>query len=111
MKNYVQKGESLAATLAVAVVSGQFVQLGNGKLAGVAQGTYAANVEGQYQTEGVVQLPAAAAATGVVGDIAYWDAAALNVTATSAGNTKIGAFAAVKLANDVTANVKLNEGV
>jgi predicted RecA/RadA family phage recombinase len=108
VKNFIQNGNTLTATLTGAVASGQLVLLGNGNLPGVASGTYAAGTPGEYAVRGVFEQPAAAAATGVTGDVAYWDATAGNVTSTAQGNTKIGAYADTKIANGLVARVLLN---
>ncbi|MFP3432100.1 DUF2190 family protein [Paraburkholderia sp. SIMBA_061] len=107
MKNFVQNGKTLTATLAVAVVSGQFVQLGNAKLPAVATGDFAANAPGEYRLVGVFDLPADGPSAGAVGDFAYWDAANNVVTSTAGANAKAGLYAAPKAANDVTARVLL----
>jgi predicted RecA/RadA family phage recombinase len=107
MNNFIQKGTTLAATLAAAVVSGQLVLLGNGKVPAVAAGTYAANTEGEYDTGGVYALPSATTGTAVVGDKAYWDSTANVATVTATNNDPIGHFAAPKAAADATAAVRL----
>lgn len=109
MNNYIQKGKTLTVALTAAVTSGQLVLLGNSKLPAVATGTYAANVAGEYQLSGVFELPADGPSAGVVGDLAYWDTAAGDVTSTAAGNTKIGVYASPKVANDLTARVRLTQ--
>ncbi|WP_186169794.1 DUF2190 family protein [Burkholderia gladioli] len=107
MKNLIQHGRVLSATLATAVTSGQLVLLGGGKLPAVASADYAANTSGEYATEGAYALPSAAVGTAVVGDIAYWDSANNVVSTTSADNTPIGHFSAPKAAADVTAAVRI----
>ncbi|WP_186137342.1 DUF2190 family protein [Burkholderia gladioli] len=107
MKNLIQHGRVLSATLATAVISGQLVLLGGGKLPAVAVADYAANTPGEYDTCGVYALPSATVGAAVVGDVAYWDPANSVVSTTAADNTAIGHFAAPKAAADVTANVRL----
>ncbi|ALP62818.1 DUF2190 family protein [Paraburkholderia caribensis] len=107
MKNFVQPGRILAATLAVAVTSGQLVLLGNAKLPAVALGSYAANTEGEYDTTGVFSLPSATTGTAVVGDKAYWDETNGVVTTVATDNDPIGHFALPKAASDATVNVRL----
>ncbi|RKP43799.1 DUF2190 family protein [Pararobbsia silviterrae] len=107
MKNFIQAGRTLAATLAVAVTSGQLVLLGNTNRPAIASGNFDANTEGVYYLEGVYELTAAAAAVGTVGDAAYWDSTAGNVTATAAENTLIGIFSEPKVANATLARVRL----
>ncbi|HDR9028744.1 TPA: DUF2190 family protein [Burkholderia vietnamiensis] len=107
MNNFIQKGGTITATLAVAVNSGQLVLLGNGKVPAIASGNYAANAPGEYVTKGVYELPSAAAGAAVVGDKAYWDSTNSVVTITAQDNDPIGHFASPKAANDVTARVRL----
>ncbi|NYH13433.1 DUF2190 family protein [Paraburkholderia bryophila] len=107
MNNFIQKGNTLTATLAAAVASGQLVLLGNSKLPAVATAAYVANTPGEYALNGVFELPADAPSTGAVGDVAYWDAANSVVTSTAAANAKAGVYAAPKAANDTTARVRL----
>ncbi|MFM0407458.1 DUF2190 family protein [Paraburkholderia dipogonis] len=107
MNNFIQKGRTLTATLAAAVTSGQLVLLGNGKLPAVASGSYAANVEGEYNTGGVYEFPSATNSAAVVGDRAYLDPATGVVTATAGDNDPVGHFAAPKAAADATARVRL----
>lgn len=107
MNNYVQKGRTLTVTLAAAVVSGQLVLLGNGKLPAVASGSYAANVEGEYNTAGVYDFPSAATGTAAIGDRAYLDSANGVVTVTANGNDPVGHFVLPKAAADTTARVRL----
>lgn len=107
MKNFIQSGKTLTAMLAAAVVSGQFVQLGNAKLPAVATGDFAANVPGEYRLDGVFELPADGPSAGAVGDFAYWDSANAVVTSTVGANAKAGVYAAPKAANDLTARVLL----
>jgi predicted RecA/RadA family phage recombinase len=107
MNNFIQNGDTLTATLAGAVVSGQLVLLGNTKLPAVAAGSYGANTEGEYNLCGVYEFPADAPSAGVVGDAAYFDAANNVVTATAQGNSQVGVYAAPKVANAVIARVRL----
>jgi predicted RecA/RadA family phage recombinase len=107
MNNFIQKGRTLTATLATAVTSGQLVLLGNGKLPAVASGTYAAGVEGEYNTSGVYEFPSATTGTAVVGDVAYQDSESGVITVTAAENAPVGHFAAPKAAADATARVRL----
>ncbi|MDR6500319.1 putative RecA/RadA family phage recombinase [Burkholderia ambifaria] len=107
MKNYIQDGDILTVTLTTAVNSGDLVLLGSSKTPAVAYGSYAANVPGEYALDGVFELPAVAADAAIVGDAAYFDAAAGTVTAKADGNAPVGIFADVKRANVGVARVRL----
>lgn len=107
MKNLIQHGRVLSATLATAVTSGQLVLLGGGKLPAVASADYAANTSGEYATEGAYALPSATTGTAAVGDIAYFDSTNNVVSTVATNNTPIGHFSAPKAAADATAAVRI----
>jgi predicted RecA/RadA family phage recombinase len=106
MKNFIQLGAVLTATLAVAVVSGDLVIIG--ALPAVASGNYGANVEGEYELAGVYELAALPAATGVIGGKAYWDATNKRVTSVAVDNTLVGVYWKEKVAAATTAVVRLS---
>ncbi|MEY1592682.1 capsid cement protein [Burkholderia sp. Bmkn7] len=107
MRNYIQDGDILTVTLTKDVNSGDLVLLGSSKTPAVAYGSYAANVPGEYALDGVFELPAVAADAAVVGDAAFFDAAAGTVTAKADGNVPVGIYAAPKAANVSIARVRL----
>ncbi|MBY4866776.1 DUF2190 family protein [Burkholderia anthina] len=111
MNNMIQRGRVLTATLESAVVSGQLVLLGNGKLPAIACASYAANTPGEYDTEGAYLLPSATTGTAVVGDKAYWDSTNQIVTTTAVDNDPIGHFTAPKAAADAAVAVRLMASV
>ena len=106
MKNYIQEGENVPATAPYAVVGGDGVLVG--ALFGVAYDAAASGSLVTLATEGVFTLKAASADTPTQWAIAYWDNTNRQVTTVSAGNTKVGTFAAAKAAGVTLADVRLN---
>lgn len=84
MKNYIQRGEVLTLTPAVAVASGVGHLFGTG-LFGVAADDVAANTPGSFETEGVIEIAKTSALAISIGDRLYWDATnkVVNKTATA----------------------------
>jgi predicted RecA/RadA family phage recombinase len=108
MKNYVQEGETLTLTAPVGgVVAGNGYKIGD--IFVVANASAAAGAQFEGDTCGVFALPKVAAQTPAQGVKLYWDAAAGNVTTTSAGNTLIGVHASPVAAgaSDPTIRVRL----
>ena len=92
MRNFVAPGHVLTLTASRAVASGDGMLRGN--TFGVATGTVANGAVGEFQADGVFELPKAAV-TIAEGVLLYWDNTAFNVTTTAASNPKIGTAAAV----------------
>lgn len=108
MKNFVQEGDSVQFIAPVGgVVGGRVYKIGD--LPVVATHDAAAGAEFDGVTEGVFNFAKAAAITPAPGVKVYWDAAANNVTLTSAGNTLIGVHAGKVAAgaSDATLPVRL----
>lgn len=107
MRNYVAPGHVLALTASRAVASGDGMLRGN--TFGVATAAVANGAVGEFQIDGVIELPKAAVAINE-GVTLYWDNTAFNVTTTVGSNTKVGTAAAVgTIASGVaTIAVRLN---
>ena len=105
MKNYHSNGRTLVLLAAAAIASGELVVVG--QVAGVAVTSVAEGEEATLHTEGVFELPKAAAAIAQ-GAKVYWNATDKNVTATATGNTYIGLAWDAGGGTDTTVNVKLN---
>jgi predicted RecA/RadA family phage recombinase len=106
MKNFIQKGLTLSLLAAAAVQAGEAVLVG--KLFGVAVANVAAGATGEFQTEGVFELPALAADVAAQGAILYWDAVNKRLTITAAGNTRVGVAVVAKAGGAATATIKLD---
>lgn len=105
MKNYIQDGDVLSLTApAGGVVSGSTYKIGDIICVAVADAAVGETFQGK--TEGVFDLPVAAADTPTVGAIAYWDDTNKEFTVVSTSNTKAGLFVTTKDASD-NANIKL----
>jgi len=105
VKNSVQEGDVLALAAPYAVASGGGALIG--AIFGVAVTTLANAEVGSFQVEGVYTLPKATGAA-TLGQRAYWDNSAKNITATVGSNTLVGVFVAAYASGDTTANVRLN---
>jgi len=111
MKNYVQKGDTLALTVAD-VTDAEDIDAGKGYLVGtlfgVAQHDVAVGASGEFAIAGVFDLDKVSAQAWTAGAAIYWDAATSLCTTSSGGNTLIGK--AVLAANNpsATGRVRLN---
>lgn len=103
MKNFVQQGDTLDLTLAADVASGGVTV--QGSIVGVAAKAGKAGETVAHKTTGVFDLPYGVNAAVAAGDKIYWDGA--KVTKTVGTNTLIGHATEARLANAVTARVKL----
>jgi predicted RecA/RadA family phage recombinase len=106
MKNYVQKGSTLTLLVAAAVLAGEAVLVG--KIFGVAVADVAANQSGDFETEGVFELPVLATDVIAQGAILYWDAGNKRLTTTAAGNTRVGVATEAKAAGGAIALLKID---
>lgn len=107
MKTFVQKGDTLTLTPTAAVASGIGYLFGTG-LFGVATNDVAANVAGEFLTEGVVEIAKTSALAIAVGDRLYWDAANKVVNKTATAQQCVGI--AVAAAANPSATVKMKLG-
>lgn len=89
MKNYVQAGVVVTLIPSAAVASG-VGYLAGAALFGVATGDVAANTEGEFQTEGVVEIAKTSALAVSVGDRLFWDAANKCVNKTASAQQCVG---------------------
>lgn len=106
MKNYVQDGKTITHTPTAAVASGGAVLIT--ALLAVAVAAVAANEAGEFTTEGVYELPKAAADVVAVGAQLYWDDTAKEFTTTATDNTPAGKAWAAAGNGDATVMVKIN---
>lgn len=102
MARYVAPGSSIDHTPGSALSAGDVVVVGS--LVGIAATDIAAGKLGAILVDGVFEFPKAAEALSV-GDSAYWDAGASNVTATASGNTLVGIVVAAAASGDAVASV------
>lgn len=106
MKNFVQSGRVISAIAPYALTSGQGAKVG--ALFGVASADAANAAPVELVREGVFDLAAVTADTGVVGAKMYWDDTAHRATTTATNNTLIGCLTAAKSGSDATARVLLD---
>jgi predicted RecA/RadA family phage recombinase len=107
MKNFIQNGRVLSLLAAAAVQSGDGLLVG--KIFGVAIANVPAGATGEFQTEGVFELPALAADVAAQGAALYWDVANKRLTVTAAGNTRVGVAVLAKANGAATATIKIDE--
>lgn len=74
---------------------------------GVAAEDIAIGATGSVNVEGIYELPAVTTTAFVVGDQLYWDTAAGNLTANSAGNVPAGWCVEAKATATAVAKVKI----
>ncbi len=106
MKNFFKQGGTLTLVPTIAVVSGGGHLFG--ALFGVASNDVAANAEGEFVTDGVVEIGKTSALAIAVGDRLFWDATNKVVNKTAAGQQCIGV--AVEAAANPSATVKVKLG-
>lgn len=104
--NYIQDGDTLTLAAPYAVSSGGGALIG--AIFGVALETLANGATGDFQTEGVFQLPKTSAQAWTVGAKIYWDDTNKVTTTTSTSNTLIGVAVAVAANPSSTGLVRLN---
>ena len=107
MLNYVQAGNSLTIPAAPHdLESGAGCLIGS--IFGVATGPVLAGLPVVIQVQGVFTLPKVSALAIALGDPLYWDNAAMLVTETGGGNTRIGVAVADAANPSPMVNVRLN---
>ncbi|EYC51704.1 DNA breaking-rejoining protein [Hylemonella gracilis str. Niagara R] len=106
MKNFVQRGDTLPLTPTAAVASGVGYLFG-AALFGVAVSDVAANTEGEFKTEGVVEIGKTSALAISVGDRLFWDAANKVVNKTTAAQQCVGIAVAAAVNPSATVLMKL----
>jgi len=89
MKNFIQDGDNLTLTPAVAVASGVGYLFG-AALFGVATNDVAANIPGEFRTEGTVAIAKTSALAITTGDRLFWDSVNKCVNKTSAAQQCVG---------------------
>jgi len=105
--NAVQHGDVVPFTApSGGVVSGQGILIGAFFVIPSVSATDGERFNGHLC--GVWELPKTAANTPAEGALAYWNAAAGEVTTTASGNSLIGAFTEARGNGDTTAYVRLN---
>ena len=106
MRNKVQKGRVITVIAPYAVTGGAGLLVG--ALFGVAAGDAASGQPVEIDREGVFDIAAVTADTGVQGAKMYWDSAAKRLTTTATGNTLVGALTEAKTGTATTARVCLD---
>lgn len=107
MKNYVKEGDTLSLTPAAAVASGVGYLFGAG-LFGIATNDVASGVEGEFITEGIVEIGKTSALAIAVGDRVFWDATNKVVNKTTTAQVCVGV--AIEAAVNPSATVKIKLG-
>jgi predicted RecA/RadA family phage recombinase len=105
---YLQDGEKIDYTPAVAVAAGEVITLQD--LIGVASEPIAANALGALQIDGVFDVTKATGAI-VAGDNIYWDEANSNATRTPAGNKYLGKAVIAAASGDARVKVRIGRNV
>jgi predicted RecA/RadA family phage recombinase len=107
MRNFIQPGDSLAASIpyAAGVTSGQGVLVG--ALFGVAAVDGAQNAVIEVATKGVFDLTKEPALAITAGARVFWDNTNRRITTTATGNFQVGIAVLAALAADTTARVVL----
>lgn len=108
MKNFIKDGDVLTLTPTAAVASGVGYLFGAG-LFGVATNDVAANAEGEFLTEGVVEIAKTSALAISVGDRVFWDATNKVVNKTSAAQQCVGVAVAAAANPSATVSIKLGQ--
>lgn len=106
MKNAIQDGKTIAFAPTAAVASGGVVLIV--AMLAVAVKAVEANAEGDFLTEGVFELPKAAADDISIGAQLYWDDSAKNITTVVGTNKPAGKAWADAGNGDTTVAVKIN---
>lgn len=106
MKNFNKSGVLLSLIPAAAVAGGVGYQFGTA-LFGVAAVDVASGVEGEFLTEGVVEIAKTSALAIGVGDMLYWDPAAKVVNKTTAGQRAVGVAVAAAANPSATVLMKI----
>lgn len=111
MKNYLQEGKTLTLAPAAAVSSGVGYLFGV-SLFGVATNDVASGANGEFITEGVVEIGKTSALAIAVGDRVFWDATNKVVNKTTTGQQCVGVAVAAAANPSSTVKIKLgNPGV
>ena len=111
--NYVQEGETLKYTPAVAVTAGTPIRLANGQV-GVTLRDIAANALGDLRVKDIFEGPANSADTWNAGDPLVWDESADKIvkrtlTLDGAADFYLGPSVNAKTSGQTTARVRLNQ--
>lgn len=110
MKNFVQPGQTLSLTPAASVAAGVGYLFG-AAIFGVAVNDVAANVEGEFITEGVVTLAKTSALAISVGDRVFWDSTNKVVNKTTTAQQCVGVAVEAAVNPSATVKVKLGQYV
>ena len=106
MRNKIQKGRVITVNAPYAVSGGMGVLVG--ALFGVAAGDAASGAQVEIDREGVFDIAAVTADTGIQGAKVYWDNTARKITTTATNNTLVGALTAAKSGAEAVARVCLD---
>ncbi len=110
MKGFVQTGDVLTLKPTAAVSAGIGFQFGTG-LFGVAVNDVAANADGAFICEGVVDIAKTAGLAVSAGDRVFWDSANKVVNKTVTAQQCVGICVSAALAGDATVRIKLGHHV
>ena len=104
MKNYIQPGDTIAATAPATVLSGAGVLIGS--MFGVASNDAANGTEVLLKTTGVYDLPKQTGQAWTAGQLLYWSGT--NVTNVVSTNKLIGCAARAELSGATVGRIRLN---
>lgn len=110
MKNFILGGGILPLTPSIAVASG-VGNLFGAALFGVAAEDVAANVEGAFVVEGIIDIAKTSALAIAVGDRLYWDPAAKVVNKTVTAQQCVGVAVGTAANPSSTVRIKLGHYV
>lgn len=108
MKTFIQEGETLTLTPAVAVASGVGYLFG-AAIFGVAANDVAISTPGEFITEGVVTIGKTSALAISVGDRLFWDATNKVVNKTTTAQQCVGVAVAAAANPSATVSMKLGQ--
>lgn len=106
MNNFVQKGHTLTLFAAAAVAAGAAMLAG--KIFGVAVADVAAGESGEFETEGVFNLPVLTTDVVAQGAVLYWDDANDRLTTTAGALTRVGVATEAKANGVATVRIKID---
>ena len=104
MKNYIQPGDTIAATAPATVLSGAGVLIGS--MFGVASNDAANGTEVLLKTTGVYDLPKQTGQAWTAGQLLYWSGT--HVTNVVSTNKLIGCAARAELSGATVGRIRLN---
>ncbi len=110
MKNFIQEGKTLTLAPAADVASGVGYLFGAG-LFGVATNDVVSGADGEFLTEGVVEIGKTSALAIAVGDRVFWDATNKVVNKTTTAQQCVGVAVAAAANPSSVVKIKLGQYV